>query len=85
MTDHDLRQLLFNRIQQQGIESNDMPLFLKDLSTLLKLTPSADAATLNARLKLLGWHQVQLDYQSLQLALAWMEAEAEASSPLKPM
>jgi hypothetical protein len=29
MTDHDLRQLLLNRIQQQAIEPNDMPLFLK--------------------------------------------------------
>jgi hypothetical protein len=29
----------------------------------------------------LGWHQAQLEYQSLQLALAWVEAEARNSNP----
>jgi hypothetical protein len=81
MTDDDLRQLLRNRLQLQGIEPDDLPLFLRDLSEILKSKPEPDVAALNARLNVLGWHQVQIDYQSLQLALAWMEPEAGASSP----
>jgi hypothetical protein len=79
----DLYQLLLTRLQQQGIEPNDLPLFLRDLTELLKSKSGSDVAALNERLNILGWHQAQLDYQSLQLALAWMEAEAQASSSSK--
>jgi hypothetical protein len=34
-------------------------------------------ATINLKLQLLGWNGVTLDYQSLQLALAWMEKQAQ--------
>jgi hypothetical protein len=51
-------------------------LFLRDLAEILKSKPEPDIAALNERLNVLGWHQVQLDYQSLQLALAWLEAGA---------
>jgi hypothetical protein len=32
-----------------------------------------DPAAANLKLQLLGWNGVTVDYQSLQLALAWME------------
>ena len=70
-----LHQLLLTRLQQQGIEPDDLPLFLRDLAAILNLKPESDVGALNARLNVLGWHQVRLDYQSLQLALAWMESE----------
>jgi hypothetical protein len=71
----DLYQLLLTRLQQQGIEPDDLPLFLRDLAAIHKSKPESDIAALNAKLNVLGWHQVQLDYQSLQLALAWIESE----------
>jgi hypothetical protein len=71
----DLYQLLLTRLQPQGIEPDDLPLFLRDLAAIHKSKPESDIAALNAKLNVLGWHQVQLDYQSLQLALAWMESE----------
>ena len=71
-----LHQLLIDRLRQQGIEPDDLPLFLRDLAEIRKSKPESDVAALNARLNVLGWHQVQLDYQSLQLALAWMESES---------
>jgi len=42
---------------------------LRDLSRLLESNPGIDLATINSKLKLLGWNGVTLDYQSLQLAL----------------
>jgi hypothetical protein len=36
-----------------------------------------DTAAINSKLHRLGWSGVTLDYQSLQLALAWMESENE--------
>jgi hypothetical protein len=71
----DLHQLLLARLQPQGIEPDDLPLFLRDLPAIHKSKPESDVAALNSKLNVLGWHQVQLDYQSLQLALAWMESE----------
>jgi hypothetical protein len=41
-------------------------------------------AAANSKLQLLGWNGVTLDYQSLQLALAWIEilADTKKESPL---
>jgi hypothetical protein len=53
----DLHQLLLTRLQQQGIEPDDLPLFLRDLAAILKAKPEPDVAALNARLNVLDWHQ----------------------------
>ena len=71
----DLYQLLLTRLQQQGIEPDDLPLFLRDLAAIHNSKPESDIAALNSKLNVLGWHHVQLDYQSLQLALALIETE----------
>ena len=75
-----LHQLLIDRLQQQGIESDDLPLFFRDLASILGSDSEIDTAALNARLNVLGWHKAELDYQSLQLALAWVETEMAGSS-----
>ncbi len=71
----NLDQLLFDRLQQQGVNSDESPALLRDLSKILESSPGIDLATTNWKLQLLGWNGVTLDYQSLQLALAWMESE----------
>jgi len=75
-----LKPLLIERLQQQGIEPGDLPLFLRDLAVLLRSSSEIDTTTLNARLNILGWHNAKLDYQSLQLALAWIETDQESPS-----
>ena len=74
MTEDDLHELMLSRLQLQGIEPDDLPLFLRDLTAILKMKPGSDVGALNTKLNLLGWHQAKLDYQSLHLALAWVEA-----------
>jgi hypothetical protein len=56
----------------KDVEYADLPLFLRDLTAIHRSKPESDIAALNARLNVLGWHYVQLDYQPLQLALAWV-------------
>jgi hypothetical protein len=80
----DLKQLLIDRLKRQGIESDDLPLLLRDLASLLGSDSKIETAALNAKLNVLGWHKAQLDYQSLQLALAWVEAETAGSSEQNP-
>jgi hypothetical protein len=72
---HGLNQILLDRLQQQGVNNNEAPAFLRDLSKILETNPGIDPAAASSKLQLLGWNGVTLDYQSLQLALAWMESE----------
>jgi hypothetical protein len=76
----DLKQLLIKRLNSQGLEPDDFPLLLRDLTTLLASDSDIGTEALNARLNVLGWHKAKLDYQSLQLALAWIETGVAGSS-----
>ena len=71
----DLHQLLISRLQQQGINSDEAPALLRDLSNIIESTPGMESAGISSKLQLLGWNGVALDYQSLQLALVWIESE----------
>jgi hypothetical protein len=71
----DLYQFLISRLQQQGINSDEAPAILRDLSNIIESTPGMDSVGISSKLQLLGWNGVALDYQSLQLALAWIESE----------
>ena len=69
----NLNELLLDRLHQQGVDTDEAHAFLRDLFHILKSNPIIDQSVANSKLQLLGWKGVTLDYQSLQLALAWME------------
>ena len=71
----DIHQLLLDRLRQQGINTEEAPalLLLRDLSKILESSPGINPAAASSKLQLLGWNGVTLDYQTFQLALAWME------------
>jgi hypothetical protein len=71
----DLYKLLLYRLDGQGISREEAPAFLRDLSSIIRSSPGIDSAIASSKLQLLGWNGVTLDYQSLQLALAWIESE----------
>jgi hypothetical protein len=71
----DLYQLFISRLQQQGINSDEAPALLRDLSNIIESSPGMYSAGISSKLQLLGWNGVALDYQTLQLALAWIESE----------
>jgi hypothetical protein len=71
----DLYQLLISRLRQQGIDSNETPALLRDLANIIESSPGIESAAASSKLQSLGWNGVTLDYQSLQLALAWIESE----------
>jgi hypothetical protein len=69
----DIHQILFERLKHQGINTEEASALLRDLSKILESSPGIDPAAASSKLQLLGWNGVSLDYQSFQLALAWME------------
>lgn len=69
------RSLLAERLKRQGVEPNEMPGFLREMAKLLSADPDLPPATANQRLQYLGWNDVAVDYQSLQLAAACLQEE----------
>jgi hypothetical protein len=70
-----IHQLLLARLHQQGVNANEAPSLLRDLSKILESNPGIGTVGINSKLHLLGWNGVTLDYKSLRLALAWIEWE----------
>ena len=71
----DIRRLLFDRLQQQGVNNDEAPALLRDLSKILESNPGIDPVAASLKLHMLGWNGVSLDYQVMQLAQAWLEFE----------
>ena len=77
----DIHQILLERLRQQGVNTEEAPALLRDLSKILESNLGIDPAAASLKLQLLGWNGVTLDYQSLQLALAWIESENQKGGP----
>jgi hypothetical protein len=61
----------------KAVDLNEGPATLSDIFKILESRPGVDLAMTHSRPHLLGWKGVTLDYQSLQLALALMEKQAQ--------
>ncbi len=66
---------LIERLEKQGIEESVMPGFLRSLVHTIFLDPNMNLVQVNRKLHLLGWDGFELDYHTLQLAIACFEAE----------
>jgi hypothetical protein len=68
-------QVLMRRLEMKGIEQNAIPGFVWSLKSCLSDNPDMNHLQTNKRMKLLGWDDFDLDYHTLQLAIACFEAE----------
>jgi len=66
--EQQLRALLVERLERQGVEQAQMSGFFRELAKLLIELPDATLPAVNARLHYLGWGDVTLDYHSIELA-----------------
>jgi hypothetical protein len=71
----DFKQILLDRLVKGGADPSSLSSILKALSKLLSSNPEIDPAAANERLRYLGWAEVEVDYHTLQLALACFELE----------
>ena len=69
----DIEKTLINELKGKGIENNIIPRFIKDLAYSFQIDPSVSLSDVNDRLHFLGWEDVELDYHTLQLAIAAIE------------
>ena len=71
----DINKILTNELEGKGIENNILPRFIKDLAYSFQIDPSVSLSDVNDRLHFLGWNDVELDYHTLQLAIASFERD----------
>ena len=69
----DIEKTLINELKGKGIENNIIPRFIKDLAYSFQIDLSVSLSDVNERLHFLGWEDVELDYHTLQLAIASFE------------
>jgi hypothetical protein len=72
----DLKQVLLERLVKKGADASHVDSLLKALSKILSEDPNIAPGIANERLSYLGWQEVQVDYHTLQLALAHFEVLA---------
>lgn len=69
------KQILINRLEKKGMEKNAILGFILSLKSYLLDNPNMNHLQINKRLQFLGWDEFELDYHTLQLAIACFESE----------
>ena len=69
------KQVLMHRLEMKGMEQSAIPGFVLSLKSCLLDNPDMNHLQTNKRMQLLGWDDFDLDYHTLQLAIACFEAE----------
>ena len=75
----NLKLLLIDRLKSMGMDHGLIPAFLKALTSLISSEPGIDPAQANQKLHSLGWDEIVIDYHCLQIAIACLEAETNAT------
>jgi hypothetical protein len=71
----NIEKILINELKGKGIENIIIPRFIKDLAYFFQIDSSVSLSDVNDRLHFLGWEDVELDYHTLQLAIASFERD----------
>jgi hypothetical protein len=68
-----LEQTLFYRLEQSGLDRSLVPGFLRNLANTRAAATFLNHSQMQAQLKYLGWNDLELDYHTWQLAIAYMD------------
>ena len=71
---HLIRALMI-RLAGKGMELSDIPAYIRNVANSTITHPMLSLEQLNAELRLLGWDNVDLDDNTLQLILAIFESD----------
>ena len=71
---------LIRRLENMGMEAGIIPGFIRNLGNIILFNSSLSLFQINKQMKLLGWNGVELDYHTLQLAVACFEDKAMKNS-----
>ena len=81
----ELIRILIKRLEKKGIEQGIIHGFIRDLANTILVNPHMNLLQINKQLHFLGWDGFELDYHTLDLAIACFEAEDMKSLEDKPI
>lgn len=70
----ELIKILIKRLEEKGIGTSIIHGFIRDLTNAILVTPHMNLLQVNKQLRFLGWDSFELDYHTLELAIACFEA-----------
>jgi len=62
-----------NRLKGKGLDTAMIPAFVRNVGRTIALDPTMPIPELNNRIQTLGWHDIELDYSTLQLVITSFE------------
>ena len=80
-----IKEILFRRLEKNGVDFNFMPGFIRSLVNSCSNDPEMNLSQINRQLNYLGWNGIELDYHTLQLAIACLEDEGLENMENKPV
>ena len=75
-----IKQLLYQRLEDAGIGSASVSGLMRDVANCLRIDDAMSLSEVNRRLSYLGWDDSQLDYHTFQLLVAWIEDQASSKN-----
>ncbi len=68
-----IKQMFLQQLLIIGVEPNLISGLMKALAVLFYLNPNMSLSQINERLHYLGWNDIELDYQTYQLAIECLD------------
>jgi hypothetical protein len=78
-----LKTILFRRLEGKGISRQAAPGFIRNLTNILAVYPLLSLGEVNRIMQFPGWQDVDLDYHTLQLAIADLKPHQISGLELK--
>lgn len=67
--------MLVDHLEAKGLEKDTIPSFIRSMRICFANDPKMNHLKANRRLQFLGWNDIEMDYHTLQIAIACFEAE----------
>jgi hypothetical protein len=82
---NQIKEILFQRLQKNGVDFNFIPGFIRSPVNSCSNDPEMSLSQINRRLCYLGCNGIELDYHTLQLAIAFLEDEGLENMDNRPI
>ena len=70
----EIKSIMIKRLIGKGIKINNIPAYIRDLANIFTDHSTLSLQDLDLKLRLLGWDDFELDDHTLQLIVAFFEA-----------
>jgi hypothetical protein len=70
-----IKEILIRRLVKKGMDPNMIPSYIRSMKICFVNNPNMNPLQANEKLQFLGWDDIEVDYHTMQLAIACFETE----------